>query len=514
MPVTTFEPGQIKPLLDYLSPIASGVENAHKAFVSLHPDYFGKALDAHPNNVDIWLGSNRDGFNWVLQAYTLLIKARESQLIQVKPGGDQGYLTIVEVRKWIKEPSKYNVEIQSHPWEIIHFFAQELEALAVKNEVDALRAAQYRQQHPPDTTFFQALKPVTAELAKVAPYVQIVVSFVPGIGTIASVALGATVAALQGKSLLEIVESAGESAVPGGPLVVESAKGVVNIAKAAAGGQNILKATGNAVYSAALQYIDDPNLRAVADKAIKSVVSGQNVLSATENAILQTAISRIPDKNAQALVNDAVHGRVNPKSVLAAVANSDIAKSTLGPSLVAATKTIGNANSLAANARDEIVASASNFVNDKGARETIARVTSKVLSGKQTTASEVQAAQQALNTVREPAARKVLETIINGKSDPKTVFQNTDGSLIQVLVKTDLDSNVSKLLMADASTLPSATRDGPVMASDVIPGTLRDASGKTTKGKFMQLVGTGRPVLQFQPEGSKNWLVGFWFRVQ
>jgi hypothetical protein len=509
MPPFANDVSSVNSLIEHLSPIFAGVKNARTAFLSLHPDYREKPIDVHPNNIDNWLADNEDSFSWVLTLYGKLVSEKSSELLTgvVTPGD---HLTIFDIRNWVK--SNDTSKLRSYPYEIVSSAYGELDWLLAKYTTKDLREASYRQQHPPDTTFFEAIKPITKVIAEVAPYIQIVASFVPGIGTIASVAIGATVGALEGKSLDEIAESAAAAAVPGGPLVVASAKAVVNIGKAAVTGQNILKATGNAVYSSALQYIDDPKLRSVADKAIKGIVSGQNVLSVAEQSAIEAAISRIPDKNAQALVTDAIHGKVNPKSILSSLANSDVGKTVFSESLIAATKTIGNANSLAVNARDEIVATASNFVSDKSAREAIGNVTSKVLTGKKAAESEIQAAKQALATVKEPAAKKVLESIINGNTDPKTVFASTDSSLVQVLVKTDLNSNVSRLLMADASTLPNV--NGPVTASDVIPGTLKDTAGKTTRGKFMQLSGVGKPSLQFQPEGSKNWLVGFWFQVQ
>ena len=66
-----------------------------------------------------------------------------------------------------------------------------------------------------------ALKPaltVIKAVGPVLPYVQAVVSFVPGVGTGVSAALGAAQALADGRRIDEAIVSAAKSAIPGGPL--------------------------------------------------------------------------------------------------------------------------------------------------------------------------------------------------------------------------------------------------------------------------------------------------------
>jgi hypothetical protein len=67
-----------------------------------------------------------------------------------------------------------------------------------------------------DKVVLSDLKRTTADAKEVAPYVQAVIGFVPGIGTAASAAIGAATALAEGKPIDEIMVSAVAGAVPGG----------------------------------------------------------------------------------------------------------------------------------------------------------------------------------------------------------------------------------------------------------------------------------------------------------
>jgi LysM repeat protein len=70
---------------------------------------------------------------------------------------------------------------------------------------------------------------------EIAPYVQAVISFVPGVGTGISGAIGAATALASGKSITQAVLEAAKGALPGGPL----AKSAFDVATAAASGKGI-----------------------------------------------------------------------------------------------------------------------------------------------------------------------------------------------------------------------------------------------------------------------------------
>lgn len=96
-------------------------------------------------------------------------------------------------------------------------------------------AGEVLQGKPVNTVGLTLLKRETAEIKKVGPYAQAVVSFVPGVGTGAAAALAAGMALSEGASLDDVALAAVKGAIPGGPLV----QSAFSVAQAAAEGKPI-----------------------------------------------------------------------------------------------------------------------------------------------------------------------------------------------------------------------------------------------------------------------------------
>lgn len=149
---------------------------------------------------------------------------------------------------------------------------------------------------------------VLQSLKGVAQQVQVVASFVPGIGTLASMGLGGVLAVAEGKSLAEIAKGVAAGAIPGGPLVVAAAQTAVNMAAAGVQGQNILRAARTELIKGAASMIPNPQLQQLVANAALAAASGQNVLRGAQAAALQTALAQIPDGGARAAMTAALQG--------------------------------------------------------------------------------------------------------------------------------------------------------------------------------------------------------------
>jgi len=82
----------------------------------------------------------------------------------------------------------------------------------------AAAAAQLVQGRRIDHIAIDQLKSAVQNARTVAPYVQTVISVVPGVGTGLSAGLGGALALAEGQSITQAVEAAVKSSIPGGPL--------------------------------------------------------------------------------------------------------------------------------------------------------------------------------------------------------------------------------------------------------------------------------------------------------
>ncbi len=81
-----------------------------------------------------------------------------------------------------------------------------------------IAAVQLLQGKRIDNVAISSLKRSVQSAQTLAPYVQTVISVVPGVGTGISAGLGGALALAEGKSITQAVEAAVKSAIPGGPL--------------------------------------------------------------------------------------------------------------------------------------------------------------------------------------------------------------------------------------------------------------------------------------------------------
>ncbi len=133
--------------------------------------------------------------------------------------------------------------------------------------------------------FKSALK----DVATVGPWIQTVISFVPGIGTGISAAIGAGLALAEGKSLSDAMVAGLKGALPGGPAVQMA----FSVAKAA-----IERKPFDQIAIAALPISDQQKkLLSQGMSAVKDIAYGKNVAQ----SIVDNAIKSLPPEYAKAI---------------------------------------------------------------------------------------------------------------------------------------------------------------------------------------------------------------------
>jgi hypothetical protein len=126
-----------------------------------------------------------------------------------------------------------------------------------------------------------------AGVKEVAPYAQTVISFVPGIGTGVSAAIGAGLALAQGKPIDEAIVIGVRAAIPGGPVAVAA----FDLTYAAATGQNLIEAAGKS----AIRTLGLPPQAQQAFNVIYRAAKGENI----PLALLNEARGYLPPGPAQ-----------------------------------------------------------------------------------------------------------------------------------------------------------------------------------------------------------------------
>jgi hypothetical protein len=132
-----------------------------------------------------------------------------------------------------------------------------------------------------DHALVGALKDQVKIVKDVAPYVQMVVSFVPGIGTGVAAAIGAGTALVEGKSIDEALKAGIKGALPGGPL----AAAAFDMAMKAASGENV----GKAALESARNLVPDGPARKAFDVGL-AVATGEKL----QNALVKGLVSIAP----------------------------------------------------------------------------------------------------------------------------------------------------------------------------------------------------------------------------
>lgn len=127
------------------------------------------------------------------------------------------------------------------------------------------------------------LKAALKNVKEAAPYAQMVVSIVPGVGPGVSAAIGAGVALAEGKTIDEIAKAAIRGAIPGGPLAVAAFDTALKVASGANVAQSVLEGA-RAQLPAAAQKAFDIGL---------AVVTGEKIQTALANGLMSLAPDQV-----------------------------------------------------------------------------------------------------------------------------------------------------------------------------------------------------------------------------
>jgi nucleoid-associated protein YgaU len=140
-----------------------------------------------------------------------------------------------------------------------------------------------------DKAALNNLKQNLAAVKTLAPYVQTVISFVPGIGTGVSAAIGAGLALAEGKNITDAMMAGVRGALPGGP----AAAAAFDVAKAA-----IERKPLNQIALAALPLPPQQKaLLAQGMNAVRDIAAGKNVAK----SIVDNAVKALPPEYAKAV---------------------------------------------------------------------------------------------------------------------------------------------------------------------------------------------------------------------
>lgn len=170
-----------------------------------------------------------------------------------------------------------------------------------------------------DHALIDNFKRTAGGVKEIAPYVQTVISFVPGVGTGISGAIGAATALASGKSITQAMLEAAKGALPGGPI----AKSAFDVASAAASGRGISE-----IALAAIPISDDQKdiIRQSAQVA-HAIAKGQRVDKVLLNQV-NANIARLPGELQKAVqVGVALgHGANIQKTLTRAVTSEVLSK--------------------------------------------------------------------------------------------------------------------------------------------------------------------------------------------
>ena len=140
-----------------------------------------------------------------------------------------------------------------------------------------------------DKVALSNLKQTLASVKTLGPYVQTVMSMVPGIGTGVSAAIGAGLALAEGKSITEAMLAGVKGAIPGGP----AAQAAFSVAQGAIEGKPI-----DQIAIGALPIGDaQKKLLVQGMQAVKDIAKGKNVA----HALVDNAVKSLPPQYAKAV---------------------------------------------------------------------------------------------------------------------------------------------------------------------------------------------------------------------
>lgn len=181
-----------------------------------------------------------------------------------------------------------------------------------------------------DNAVLDTIKKEVQSVKQVAPYAQMVIAIVPGIGPGVSAALSAGLALAEGQSIEEVLKAGLIGALPGGPLVKAAVTMGVDTIQRVASGQPInlatLAQTAGGVASSALGLpIAAKNALMAGIATMGAVVEGKPL----DKALTDAAIANLPVSNqvkqamteATALTLDLTSGKPLDRTLLARIDN-------------------------------------------------------------------------------------------------------------------------------------------------------------------------------------------------
>jgi hypothetical protein len=166
------------------------------------------------------------------------------------------------------------------------------------------------------------LKSALKDVKEVAPYAQLVISYVPGVGSAVSGAIGAGLALAEGQPISQAMIAAVKGAVPGGPLAAGIFGAAVAGASAVASHENAVQVLAQTALAGLP--LDDASRTAIASAITlaQKVAQGQNVGQAALAAADESVASLPIDDSAKKALTIGIamgHGTVTQKAVTKAV---------------------------------------------------------------------------------------------------------------------------------------------------------------------------------------------------
>lgn len=174
------------------------------------------------------------------------------------------------------------------------------------------------------TGIAKAGKEALALVKTAAPYLQIGLSCIPGVGQAASAALGAAVALADGRGITDALIAGAKGAVPGGPIVADAFETAVNTVANMVDGESIDQALLHASVDEVRSEIERTTGRAgvIAFDTGLALAHGKRLQDAGIDAATAAARGYLPNtpaaKAAMVVTGDALRGHVTPATLTGA----------------------------------------------------------------------------------------------------------------------------------------------------------------------------------------------------
>lgn len=160
---------------------------------------------------------------------------------------------------------------------------------------------------------------VLSVVKSAAPFIQLGLSFIPGIGTAASAALGAAVALAEGRGITDALIAGAKGACPGGPYVATAFEHAVALVGDLAEGQSLADAAGREAIEAGRDEAVNAGGQAAAiayDTAL-ALAQGKRIQDAGLTAVEAVARGYLPDTPESRAALQVTHGALRGEDTIA-----------------------------------------------------------------------------------------------------------------------------------------------------------------------------------------------------